>query len=129
MEYKPIPSTTVLIFTCNAHLLRRISKAIEKDMLALKSIKNFLMERAALVIMCRTMQELDVVFDDILRVILERDDEKAQSALMYLSAAKNKNKVKIEDVIISSEKEELYREIEKEFYDLHKSSKTVYENY
>ena len=87
------------------------------------------MERAALVIMCRTMQELDVVFDDILRVILERDDEKAQSALMYLSAAKNKNKVKIEDVIISSEKEELYREIEKEFYDLHKSSKTVYENY
>ena len=68
-------STTILILTSNAHLLRRIAKTIDKNMLSFKSIKNFLMECAALVIMCRTMQELDVVFDDILRVIFERDDK------------------------------------------------------
>ena len=78
--------------------------------------------------MCRTMEELDVVFNDILHVILERDATKAQVALIYLSAAKNKSKGEIEYVIKNSEKQEFYREIEEEFYDFYKSSNTVYQN-
>ena len=122
MESKLMSPKITFILTCNAHLLRRIAKAIDKDMPELKSMKNFLMKCSALIIMCKTIEELDVVFDDILHVILERDVTKSQAALIYLSPAKNKSKGEIVDVIKNSEKEELYREIEEEFYDLHKSS-------
>ena len=128
MESKLMSPKITFILTCNAHLLRRIAKAIEKDMPELKSMKNFLMKCSALIIMCRTMEELDVVFNDILHVILERDATKAQVALIYLSAAKNKSKGEIEYVIKNSEKQEFYREIEEEFYDFYKSSNTVYQN-
>ena len=86
------------------------------------------MECSALVIMSRTMEELDLVFNDILHVILERDHTKAQPALTYLSASKSKKERELEDAIEKAEREDLFREIEEEFYDLHKSSKTVYEN-
>ena len=97
MESKPMPPKTIFILTCNAHLLRRIEKDIDKDMPELKSMKNFLMECSALIIMCRTMQELDVVFDDILHVILERDARKLRlhSCIYQLLKIKVKKKLKM----------------------------------
>ena len=81
------PSNLICIVTCNAHVIRRIAKTIDTDpkFNSLKGIKSFLLECAVLITLLKTIKELDNVFEDILNVIMERDNEKARHAITLLS--------------------------------------------
>ena len=124
MEGKRIPSYVILLIICNAHLLRRISKTIEKDMGELIGIKTLLLNCSALMIISRSMKELNEVFEEVLNVIYQKDEKQTEIPLKLLSCVKNKNAEDIDTMLTNSE---TYCEIEEEFIDLHKRSNSVYE--
>ena len=124
------PAALILILTCNAHVIRRIAKTIENDnqFKKLKAIRTFLLECAGLIIMSKTIQELDNVFDDILNVILKRNEKEASYAITLLSGIQAKSKGEIQGLMEDALNNDKILEIEEEFYDVHKSSTTVCEN-
>ena len=75
---KSKPAKLIIILTCNAHVLRRIAKTIdgEDEMKDIKPHKTFFMECTALIILATTLEEMDVSFEDLLNVILQRDKKK-----------------------------------------------------
>ena len=124
------PSNLICIVTCNAYVIRRIAKTIDTDpeFKSLKGIKSFLLECAALIILSKTIEELDNMFEDILNVIMERDNEKARHAITLLSGVRKKSKVEIEKLMENAFDNDKNLELEEEFYDVHKGSTTVCEN-
>ena len=125
------PSNLICIVTYNAHVKRIIAKTIDTDIefKSLKGIKTFLLECAALMILLKTREELENVFEDICNAIMETVNEKAKHAITILSAVCCvKSKVEIGKLMEDALDDDKILEIQEEFYDVHKSSTTVCEN-
>lgn len=94
VENKAFPTDIIILLKCNAHLLRRISKTIKKDMPAFEGIKTFLLECVALIIMCRSMNELNRLMMDLSTIFYTKDEVNVAAPLELLTFAKMKNEMR-----------------------------------
>lgn len=82
---KNFPLLTILL-TCISHILHRVPKTIKKYFPHLLKKRNFLMDIFALLLLGRNMMEVDVVYEDMLRLLLTKDKDKAEQSLLQLTA-------------------------------------------
>ncbi|XP_043470929.1 uncharacterized protein LOC122504094 [Leptopilina heterotoma] len=120
-------SDLIVLLSCNAHIIRRFLKVLKKELNLSESQIKFLLECFAQLILCRTLDELSLTFEQILNVTLEKDEEKANDSLIYLSGMNKKKKEVIDKMMENVLDDEELDEMNENFLDMHKNSKTICE--
>ena len=73
-----------VVHTCYSHFMKRVSNNIEKKFKTYKYRKSILMEGVSAMAFCRTLGELNQVFDEIMTILLARNVEQAESSIIRL---------------------------------------------
>lgn len=90
--------------------------------------RTFFLEISALMVLNTTLRDLGMLFEDILNIILEKDEKKANKAITLLTAIKKKSEDDISQVIKNALSDEDSIEVNEEFHDAHKNSATICEH-
>lgn len=81
---------------CFAHFMKIVSRTINDNFRELKPVKRVLMECMALLCLCRSMDELDTVFDQVGSLLLKA--HAAQDNLIVIQSLWTKNRHRARDV-------------------------------
>ena len=117
------------MLTYIAHVLHRIANTIKKHFPNLMKIKHFLIDCVSLIFLCRDISEVDMLFEDFLKILLTKDKVKAEQGLLFFTGKKAE---KTEDMDRLGEKVKLIEqtidelEIQNEYEILYHKNKAVY---
>ncbi|XP_048512535.1 uncharacterized protein LOC125501306 [Athalia rosae] len=139
MAYKYItigqrPKNVVIVQSCCAHFMKRISMIIKKDFSQFQRKKSFLLECVAIMMLCRGMQELLQVFTHFVKAVSSPDEVDARNSLIVLAEIVTDRKLEITIMtdhgkeMGDNAKETLHESKPEVDFETQKKSKAVYAN-
>ncbi|EFN77632.1 120.7 kDa protein in NOF-FB transposable element, partial [Harpegnathos saltator] len=81
----PIEDTLLIVHTCCAHFMKRVSSYIQKKFPKCIEIKTFLLECVAIMLMSTQFILLDEIFEEFITILLKPEEEKSQINIIRLN--------------------------------------------
>lgn len=84
-EEVPIEDTFLIVHTCCAHFMKRVSSYMQKKFSKYIEMKTFVLECVAVMLMSTQLLELDKIFEEFMIILLTPGAEKAQISIIHLN--------------------------------------------